>query len=413
MLRDIFSIFATNLIVNLSTIIIVAIAPWFLSTEGLSQFVLIIAATMFGHMVLDFGLNISAVKKYAEARNSSYLSILLTSKFVILVISLLSLPFMLSGGKVQFWAVAVLCAATMNWWTGLRTFEQAKQNYDAYSKANLKFAISRLFMGLIGLTSGDWLITSLAFFVGPALVVLIFEYNLVTTHLVPIKKSYIISLFKYSAFLHLDSIFHGAAMYLPQVFIASRLGATEIGTFGLIMSFAAPLSLVNASLRAYLLPRICTGDIQGRTLLVNPKFPIGLLALLLATGGGLMLASAILDFLYGANYPQLSKMFVVYMAFSILSITVSLFNIEVHRLGMIRLYATIRGISFTILLFLLWQYGTNFQSIVWIASTMFLAVEFLQAVNVRWFASKEFAAKGKCEIAETGRFQPGANSSSR
>ena len=53
----------------------------------------------------------------------------------------------------------------------------------------------------------------------------------------------------YSIYANLSALFYNALLYLPQLFISRRLGAVEIGTFGLILLFLGPLSLVNASVR--------------------------------------------------------------------------------------------------------------------------------------------------------------------
>ena len=70
MLRATAYVFLSNLAVNLSTFLVLSLAPFFLAPEGFAKLSLVVAFTFLGTVVLDFGLSLAAVKKYAERKET-------------------------------------------------------------------------------------------------------------------------------------------------------------------------------------------------------------------------------------------------------------------------------------------------------------------------------------------------------
>jgi O-antigen/teichoic acid export membrane protein len=383
MLRETAYVFLSNLAVNVATFATLALAPFFMSPDGFASLSLVVALAFLGTVVLDLGLNIGVVKKYAERKEAGFLSALLVTKGGFMGLSLLAAPLLFAGEQGAIVGVSVLAAAALNWWSGTRALEQARQDFVRFARSNAWFAALRLGLGAAALPTQDWRLVALAVLVAPALVLAVVEVGRLRPYLARPPGPIVRELRDYSAFTYLSSLFYNTVLYLPQLVVSRRLGAVEVGTFGLILLLLGPLSLINMSIRTYVLPRIVAGEITQGSLLADRRVRIGVLAITLALLIGVAIAAIALDALYGSRFPELSRLFAVYSGIYVLIAVIGPFNMEIHRLGAAWAEAAVNGLRLAVLALVLYAFGTTLARIVTLSVLVILAGEIVLFVVSR------------------------------
>lgn len=375
MLRDTAFVLLSNLAVNLTTFFVLSLAPRFLATDGFANLSLMIAACFFGTVLLDLGLNVSAVKKYSERRDQGFLSALLVVKGGLVTASLLAIPLLFEGGMAATAGAVVLSTAALTWWAGTRAVEQARQDFSRFARQNLLFAALRAVLGGSALLTHDWLVVALAVFVAPSLLVAAFDLRRLRRLLVLPGRDVWREIAGYSRFTYLSSLFYNAALYVPQLFISARLGPIDVGTFGLILLFLGPLSLVNTSLRTFVLPKIAASEVTQAGLIADRRVRIATLIVAGAALAGIALASVGLDLIYGSRFPELARLFAIYVGIYVAVSVLGPLNMEVHRLGAAGLEASVNGVRLLAAVVLLHALGTTLDRIVLISALVMLAGE--------------------------------------
>ena len=113
-----------------------------------------------------------------------------------------------------------------------------------------------------------------------------------------------------------------------------------------------------------MLPRIAASEITQASLLVDRRVRLGVLAMAAAALIGVAVAAVVLDIVCGTRFPELGRLFAVYVGLYILVATLGPFNMEIHRLGAASTEALVNGIRLAMLAVVIAIYGDSLAAIV-------------------------------------------------
>lgn len=369
------SITFSNLIVNLSTFAVMAIAPLKLNVDGFASLSLASSSAMVLCSLTDFGLNVTIVKKYSESKSDGFLDVLLAIKGLLFAIGILALFFsFFAVGVPKFWLIAFAAGVSLNYWTGLRTCEQAQQNYTAYASANFRFAAIRLAAGSLAVYTGSWVLVLVAVYVIPPAFAAINDCRRFARRLNFFSREKFTEVATYSKIVFVSSVCFAAMPYLPQYLMHQRLSTTEVATYGLIITFIGPVSLVAYSLRTLLLPKMCQNENFLVSMFSSRREVVKLISALVGIVVLIVAVALCIDALYGAKYPKLFSGFITFSIPYLLTAVLGLFNMRLHALGAPHLEMKVNIFRLLALSCIVYAWGTTFNSIVFIAAmTIFLS----------------------------------------
>ena len=380
--RDTLQVLGSSLAVNVSSFLILALAARSMPVAAFAQLSLIVAASLLGAGILDLGTNFSTVKRYAGSKDAQFLSTLIWLKLgVTLACACLAAVAYASHAPPQ-WICILVCAASLNLWSGTRALEQAQQDFKSLAFANGIFAVLRFGLGLIGLASGDAIVTALAFFAGPVVAVLIFEWHNLFALAKPLDRGAIRSVIGYALPAYLSATFYNAFLYYPQLVFAypqlvraHEQDATGAAMFGVLLTFLGPLALFNTSIRLYLFPRIVANEVKRADILSSPRLMAGLLGVVVAGLGAVAALAVLAGQFYSPVYPGIAWPLWIFVSFSFLTFVTGFFNLDVHRLDGVGLDGTVNACRLLALVVLLALFGHSFMAIVFTTAVTLLAGE--------------------------------------
>ena len=167
--------------------------------------------------------------------------------------------------------------------------------------------------------------------------------------------------------------------YISQFIMAARLDATAIGSFGLILAFCGPISLLMYSLQSVVFPVMVGGGKALEDLIWSWKGLSVILCSILALIVGGAIVGQGLDFFYGHKYQGIATAFMIYFAgFSITSM-VGLYSISQHTQGVPQYSNAINLIRVVTLTLLLSKFGTDLNSVILITVLTMCVGEFVLA----------------------------------
>jgi len=180
-------------------------------------------------------------------------------------------------------------------------------------------------------------------------------------------------MFSYSKIVFISGLCSFVVPYLPQYFIYSRLGTVETATYGVILVYFGPLSLLTTSLRSYLLPKLCVEGDDGirdatRLLMTTACAGLPLFLAMVAIAPALGLA-------YGRRLPELPMAFALFTALYGPTALVGFYNMRVHIARAIN-YEMIVNISrLSIIIVLLFFFGTTLFRIIYLTLVVLVVGE--------------------------------------
>jgi len=375
MVRTTLRVFGSNLAVNLSSFVVLALAGRTMPVDEFAKLNLIVAAGQLGSSALDFGGNVGVVKKYSENRESRFLSALIWLKSSISGFCLALILIGYLANVEPYWLVAIACAASIDLWSGARALDQAQLDFSGFSQANVLFAILRLPLAIIGLALASASAIAAALYIVPFLAVAIYRWRDAAAKTGEFDPRTLAEVFRYALPAYISATLYTVAIYYPQYVISQRLDASAIATFGVLLIFRGPLVLLSNSVRTHLLPLVASNAIRRSDILGNLKviacWAGGLAAALVALAVGAVL----IEQFYGARYPGIGLPFGIFLGLNILSLFIGPFNLEVHRLGRIEVEAIVNAARLFVLAVMLGLFGNDLLSIVIISGLVILAGE--------------------------------------
>lgn len=339
----------STVLVQLSTFTVLALSGALLSLEDFAELSVLVASVMISSVVLELGINTTATKLYGEAEDERFLQI------AVLVRYLIALVMMAVAGAV-FWigyetlAIGLVLGGALNVWNGVRSNDQARQDYRSFLQSNVVFAALRFLFGLGAL----WYLkdpVSIAFgiYALPIAAALFSKAIRFRLRDLSITRAELRRSAGYAFFVYSNAVAFSGAAYLPQLLISERMGAADIGTYGLLLTFTAPLTLVVYSVRSVFLPKMLRAGNNIEPFLWSRRgLAVILLAWLAIVVAGCVCAVG-LDMIYGVRFPLLRDAFLIFFAGYSATSLIGIYSLSVHTKGIPGIAASIGALKLAVL----------------------------------------------------------------
>lgn len=376
---------------NISMLALVAIAPSFMDDLKFSEFSILIAYCTIASLLLDLGLNTSTVVNYGRTKNDSFLDAAIASRLAIFSISALAwlIAIGLEHGDRIF--LAVMCASATNIWLTQRACEHAQRRHTDAALSSLKIALARL-AALAPMYLGYSPSTIVFFVYVVPVVAFLVPAARNNRHVVGLgwwraHSNEIWQLGTYSIRMYVAGLAYGVIPYFTQLHVSANLTANDVGSFSLLMTFAAPFALLSQAAQAYLLPRVAQSeDAIGKLMrnfrtALNIGVCVGVIVLAVLGLGGL------LQTLYGTRFMDIGVAYVVFASGYALAALIGLHNVRAHALLIPNSFAVANWSRLFAVAVLLATWGTTLLATCAITSAVMLGGELVFAAYLTSRAS--------------------------
>jgi O-antigen/teichoic acid export membrane protein len=379
-------ILSANVSAGASLTIVALVAARALSIDAFADFSVISATALLISLVMDFGLGVAIIKRYATSQDPRYLSMFSTLRLLIFGTSIAIGALLWMAGR-PLWGCALTCGSGANLWISMRTADQAVQDYRTYLNSSLMITALRCVLGLVAMLTGSAETVAAAIYVVPTVLLAVLHrdrYLEFEWASLPLVRK----ISGYAAATYLSGLAFVTCLYVPQYFIALRFTPIDIGEYGLILSLTGPLTLVTAALRAYLLPRFARGGAWldqfggARRLLQLVVVVVLSVTVVVAT------VAYGLNCFYALRYPEIGARYLLFMFFFGISTMLALFNVRVHEAGIPGREAVVNAGRLLFLLGSLMALAHSLWSTIWIVSVTITAFE-VMLVFVVWSSTRK------------------------
>jgi O-antigen/teichoic acid export membrane protein len=369
-------VFASTLAIQATMFMILASAALLLEATSFARLSMIVAAAMLASAFFEFGLNVTATKMYGDTRDES----VLRAAFHIRLLCL-PLGFMIGLGvavTADLWdaGLGIGLGATLNLWNGVRASDQARQDYRSFVAASLAFAAIRGVAGLLTLyLTRDPVLIALASYALPILGAVFSASVRYVAGAISAPRLPPPPMLRYAAHVYLNALTFIAIPYVPQFIIASRLDPTAVGTYGLILTFTGPISLLVYSLRSVLLPKMLCTHSKLETAMWSRQGLLVIGALWAAMiAGGFLLAEG-LEAFYGHKFTEIRPAFTLFFAGFCATALIGLYSLSVHTLNVPEISTATGVLKFVVLLLLLQLAGHTLTQIITLTALVMVVGE--------------------------------------
>ena len=380
--RDAAVTFFSTLLVQAVTFAVSAVSGLILDVNAFARLSIIVATIMLSSGLLEFGLNATATKFYGDTHDEGFLGLAFKGRLALVVVGILAGTVVWSCGWSDI-GLGIAVGPVLNVWGGVRATDQARQDYSSVARSSIAFALTRAAGGTLALLfRADATLVALAVYALPVITYNVsasgrFVHRASSTPLA--KRS---GAARYAAHVHLNNIAFLAVPYVPQFAIASRLDATAVGTYGLILTFTAPVSLLVYSLRSVLLPHMLGKTSQVEGLLLTRWGLIMILALWSILMAAASVVAIGLDTVYGHRFPQLREVFLVYFFGYSGAAAIGFYSLSVHTRGVPHLASALGALKLLILIPAVIACGSDLVMMVSIVALIMILFEILLAVLI-------------------------------
>jgi O-antigen/teichoic acid export membrane protein len=369
-------VFASTLAVQATTFVILASAALILPTEGFARLSLIVAATMLANGLFEFGLNLTSTKMYGDTRDEGFLRTAFLIRLLCVPLGcLLGLAVAVTWGATDI-GLGIGLGAALNLWNGIRASDQARQDYRSFVAASLSFAALRGLAGLGTLcATRDPVLTAVAIYALPIAGAAFSTSARYAVEAFTEPRRPVRDMFWYGTHVYLTAMAFIAIPYVPQFVVASRLDAIAVGTYGLILTFTGPISMLVYSLRSVLLPKMLEDGSWFEDMMWSRH---GFLAIA-AFWAALMASGALLGYgleiFYAHKFPEIRSTFIMFFIGVSATAMIGLYSLSVHTLGMPQVSAVIGVAKFAVLLVLLAFTGSTLSEVIVLTAIVMVAGE--------------------------------------
>lgn len=327
--RSFLTVFGSGLIVNATTFAILAAAPIVLEVEEFARLSLAVAGTLFLVTLFDLGLGVSSTRHFSTTKDPAFLSLSIRARLTLCLIGGAPAGVAMAWPPMQPYAIIVVAAVALNLWTGLRTADQAREDFASFARANFAFAAARLTFAGTALVSGSWVGVMLGLFVVPVCLIGLLKFREIVSLSAPDPRPVAGATLRYAGFVFVSAVSFAALTALPAAVAGIRLDPIAIGTLGLAATFVGPISLLNYALRLILLPKVSANFGPLRPVLKPGHLALALLSFCVCVGG----AAGVGEVLYSDRYPDAALVVGLMVGGALATTTLGLFNMDIHRLG--------------------------------------------------------------------------------
>lgn len=372
---------AATLAVQASNFFLLAVAAQLLTTEEFARLSSIVAVVMMSSALFEFGLNVTATKIFGESRDKGVFSVAAKIRvwtlLIVMVVS--SLLWVVSPADVL---LAITLGAFTNVWNGMRATDQAMQQFRAFAKSSLLFALFRMLITLpLLFFVGDAVSTAIGLYFAPLAALMLVAGGWRDVRSGGGGQIKVAEIFSYAKFVYPNSIIFIALPYLPQLYIGDKLSFEAAASYGLIVAFSGPVGLLIYSLRATLLPKLFgQGALERRLWSTKGGLLLSIAWVFLLVTGGVF--AEILEFFYGERFDGIRSAFLVYFAGISLTGILGIYGLSVHTLGVPQVSLYVNGLRAVALVCGLIQFGFSLMSVVLVLSTIMAVGEIVLLIVV-------------------------------
>ena len=367
-------VFASTLAIQATTFAILALAALLLPIGDFARLSLIVAATMLANGLFELGLNLTSTKMYGDTRDEAFLRTAFLIRLLCVPVGcLLGLAVALGWGATDI-GLGVGLGAALNLWNGIRASDQARQDYRSFVTASLAFAALRAVAGLgVLYAARDPVLTAVAIYALPIAGAVFSASARYTAEAFTGARRPVGDMLWYATHVYLTALAFIAIPYVPQFVIASRLDATAVGTYGLILTFTGPISLLVYALRSVLLPKMLGGGSRFEDMLWSWRGLLAIIAMwtLLMTGG--VLLGYGLEKFYADKFPGIGSAFLIFFLGFSATAMIGLYSLSVHTLGMPQISTAIALAKVAALLVLLQLTGSTLRDVIVLTAIVMVA----------------------------------------
>lgn len=380
--QDATTTFLSTVLVQAVTFGILAVSGAILDVHAFARLSIIVATIMMSSGLTEFGLNATATKFYGDTRDEGFLTLAFAARIALVPAGVaMGAAVWLCGLRDIGLGIAI--GPILNIWNGMRATDQARQDYASFARMSIAFALARVVGGVAALLlNADVTLVALAIYALPVLGVSASASGKFVRSALSSRHPKLAGVARYAAHIHLNTIAFIAVPYVPQYIIASRLDATAVGTYGLIVTFTAPVSLLIYSLRSVLLPHMLGAASEVERLMWSRRSLILILALWVGLMAGGAIISAGLDMVYRHRFPQLEQVFMLYFFGYSGAAAIGFYSLSIHTRGLPHLASAIGIIKLLVLMPALLLCGADLMLIVSVVAAIMIFSEMALALLI-------------------------------
>jgi O-antigen/teichoic acid export membrane protein len=356
--RDAGVVFLSTLVIQATAFVVIALSGVILATGEFARLSIIVAATMLASALFELGLGLTVTKKYKESGDEVYLQTAFTVWLLVVPLAaVLGLGVALLASLPDF-GLGIGLGGMMNIWAGLRSTDQARQDYGSFARSGFAFAGVRLAASAAALlVLREPVAIALALYAVPMLVTpLSSSFRFAARAFSgPLKSA--AEFATYAMYVYLNAVAFIATPYIPQFVIAARADPVEVGTYGLALTFTGPLSLLVYSLRSVLLPKMLGPCTAVEDLMWSRRGLGAILAAWAALMAGGVLSGYGLDVFYGHKFPDIRPVFLIFFTGFSATAMIGLYSLSVQTQGVPQVSMAINVAKLAVLAILLAQWG--------------------------------------------------------
>lgn len=380
--------FLSTLAVQASTFAVLAVAGLLLPVAEFSRLSIVVATTMLSTALFDLGLNVTSTKRFGDTGDVRYLAVAFAARVLLVPVAGVVGYFLTQAGAAEL-GMGVVLGGLLNVWNGARSTDQAVENYRSLALSSIVFAIVRAVAGLWAVIQlRDSGAVAIAIYAVPLAVSLISASTWLAISALSRQLPDLSGTARYAAYVYLNALAFMAIPYVPQFFISEQFDDVSTGTYGLLLTFSAPVALVVNSIYNVLLPKMLRSDSIYENELWSRRGLAALSALTLVTViSGFALSVALGQF-YSHIFPEIQWAFFLYFSGFSISTIAGIYTLSVHTQGVPQINMLVNIVRLVALVAALLLVATDLMSVVQITVVVMFAG---QLIMVGWLAARRFS----------------------
>lgn len=386
--RELLKILSSTALSNGFLIVLSLSLAHFAEANEYGQFAYGVSVFAVSSLLLDFGLNISAIKRHSDFQVSD--TPLTFASIKLILATAIFLLVLINSVISEYWffysplIVGFICASINNVWLALRVVDQSSGDTSTFFRANVNLFLLRLATVICtyfaDLTALHYL---LALYLYPHLILLpltpaLFDFK---SHLKAFKDN-VWQIFAYSKWIFVSALLFVGSVQIPILSLKSPETELEMATLGVAMSIASLSSWLSYSLKPFFIGHYLSREAKDGAfskLLVH--FCIAMVPLVVLVYFSFLFA-------FGNKYPNVELIGSIIFIYSSLVFVLGLYNSQIHVSGRPDLEALINLVRACIVLFIMMLNTDLLQLMLMVGATMVALEVILMGVNHRLMKSK-------------------------
>lgn len=357
--------------------------------EAYADFAYAVSVFAICSLLLDFGLNVSALKRQENSNNQDTpITFASVKLFFAFLLSLFIISYVYYSGEALLEstiAVGLLCASFNNVWLAMRVDEQGRGDSKGFFKANLSlFGLRLICLTVTYLSNPSPVLYLLALYVYPYILLFPLQRQLFlfNTHL-PIFWSNAKQIFSYSKWIFISALLFVLSAQIPLLSLGKPELSVDLATLGVAMTIASLSSWLSYSLKPFFIGRyLSSGTIEGAFNKVFIQFLVIMIPLTVAVY--FIYRSA-----FGEQYPNVEIIGTVIFIYTSLVFILGLYNSQIHVSGRPELEALVNMVRASAVLFVMQYAEMSLLHLIMLVGLIMITMEVvLMKINFQLIKSK-------------------------